>query len=112
MELSTLTKLLDAGFTRDDIVNMGLLQPAAPEPEKKPEPAPEPEKKPEPEEKPVPEQAGLSAEQALVQLIGKLDARISDIQAANLRNDGFQEKPARTAEDVITELVDPYRPQE
>lgn len=111
INIETLTKLLDAGFTRDEIRSMGYLepdpQPVPAEPEPDEPAAPVPVTEPEPKPTADTAQPGLSAEQALVKLIGKLDARLSAIQSANIKNEGFEQPAQRSDVDVLSELVDP-----
>ena len=51
MKTADVLKLIDAGFTAEQILKMDAPEEQKPEPEKKPEPKPEPEQKPEPEKK-------------------------------------------------------------
>ena len=83
MELTQVTKLLDAGFTADEIREMmqGTQPEPQPEPETKPEPQPEPETKPEPE--PQPDQT----EQRLTNIETSISSLLKAIQESNLRND-------------------------
>jgi DNA-binding transcriptional MerR regulator len=83
MELTQVTKLLDAGFTADEIREMmqGTQPEPQPEPETKPEPQPEPETKPEPE--PQPDQT----EQRLTNIENNISSLLKAIQESNLRND-------------------------
>ncbi len=103
MTFDQLQNLINAGFSRDDLISMGILQTAPAAPAAEPAPAPEPT--PEPEQP-----AGLNAEQALMALVTKLDARLDQIQAANIAGAGMQTPDQKkTAEQVLTELILPAR---
>lgn len=103
MTFDQLQNLINAGFSRDDLISMGILQTAPAAPATDPTPAPEPE--PEPEQP-----AGLNAEQALMALVTKLDARLDAIQAANIAGAGMQTPDnQKTADQVLTELIMPTR---
>lgn len=103
MTFDQLQNLINAGFSRDDLISMGILQTAPTTPASDPVPAPEPA--PEPEQP-----AGLNAEQALMALVTKLDARLDAIQAANITGAGMQTPDQKkTAEQVLTELILPTR---
>jgi hypothetical protein len=98
MNYTEIIKLLDAGYTREEILNM--QQP-------EPEPAPEPEPTPDPEPAPDPAQAAVDK---LTNLLTTIDSRIKDLQAANIlqaQQPGGQDNHVKTAEEALTELIRP-----
>ena len=123
MTFEQLQNLINAGFSRDDLISMGILQTTQAAPAAKPAPAPVQDPTPAPAPAPVqdptpapaadqePEQpAGLNAEQALMALVTKLDARLDAIQAANITGAGMQTPDnQKTAEQILTELIMPNR---
>lgn len=96
MKVELLEKLLDAGFSKDEIIELARDQPTQkepepatdPEPVKDPEPAkdPEPVKDPEPEKEPVQEDNTGKRLDSIEQSIAKL---IKTIQTANVKKDSF-----------------------
>ena len=104
MNTDTLVRLLDAGFTKDEIMQLTGSQPApepAPEPEKPaPEPAPEPEK-PAPEqeaepEQPAPEQPAPETgetDKRLTAIENNIAQLVKAVQLNNLKNDSFGSVP-------------------
>lgn len=111
MTFEQLQNLINAGFSRDDLISMGILKTTQAAPAAKPAPAPEQDPTPAPAADPEPEQpAGLNAEQAFAALISKLDARLDAIQAANITGAGMQTPDnQKTAEQILTELIMPER---
>jgi len=107
MELSEIIKLLDAGFTKDDIMALQgspAAQAAAPygEPE-----APQ-EAQAETPAASAEDQPGLSAMQAFNTLINKMNDKLDQIQAANIVNSSTgSPDQEETAESVLQELIFP-----
>lgn len=93
--LSEIVKLLDAGYGREEIQNMLDAErqpvqdtPAAPEPE----------------------QAGLDPMQAMAELLGKINNKITEMQAFSILNSQQPEQPKQeeyTAEKALSELMRP-----
>lgn len=107
MELSEIIKLLDAGFTKDDIMALqGSTAAAAdPAPASDPEPAPAAAA---PTPDPAEDQPGLSAMQAFNTLINKMNDKLDQIQAANIVNSSTgSPDQEETAESVLQELIFP-----
>lgn len=107
MELSDIIKLLDAGFTKDDIMALqGSTAAAAdPAPASDPEPAPAAAA---PAADPAEDQPGLSAMQAFNTLINKMNDKLDQIQAANIVNSSTgSPDQEETAESVLQELIFP-----
>lgn len=99
MTYKEILKLLEAGYTRDEINALHEEEINNPEPE---QPA-----QPEPEQKP--EQPGLDAQSAIAALLGKMDQKLTELQAANIlamQQPGGQEKE-KTPEDILGELMRP-----
>lgn len=104
MELSEVIKLLDAGFTKDDI--MALQGSAAPAADPDPAPASDPDPAPAPDQ--AEDQPGLSAMQAFNTLINKMNDKLDQIQAANIVNSSTgSPDQEETAESVLQELIFP-----
>lgn len=97
MNFSEIKQLLDAGFTRDDILSLaGAASEPAPAPEPDPEPAPAPE--PEPEPAPAPADDAIKA---LTASVAALSKTVTDMQKANAKAaEGGKAEPM-TADDVI-----------
>lgn len=98
MTYKEILKLLEAGYTRDEINALHEEEINNPEPE----PAPEPEQ-------PAPAQPGLDAQSAIAALLGKMDQKLTELQAANIlamQQPGGSEKE-KTPEDILGELMRP-----
>lgn len=94
-------KLIDAGFTRDEILAMEeQTQPEQPEPVEEQSQAQEQTAQPQ------------LADQ-LMELIGRMDKKLNEIQAANIY---ASQQPEKTQSHVMTdvealeEIIRPYRP--
>lgn len=100
MTVEEILKLGAMGFTKEDIEKMDAPQQ---EPEKAPEPekaAPEPEKKEEP--------AKAEPEQDILKFIaGEFEKLNKSIQLANINGSNIDKPNAKTAEDVLAELLAP-----
>lgn len=98
MTYKEILKLLEAGYTRDEINALHEEEIKQPEPE----PAPEPEQ-------PAPAQPGLDAQSAIAALLGKMDQKLTELQAANIlamQQPGGDNKE-KTPEDILGELMRP-----
>lgn len=91
-----IVKLLDAGFTHDEILAMEEepAQPAAPETPEEPAPAAQP-----------------APEDVLAGLIQKIDRKLTELQAANIYNQQMPtEQPhAMTDVEALEELIRPHQ---
>lgn len=98
MELNTILKLLDAGYTKAEIDAMtapaAVSEPAA-------EPEPEPVK---PAEEPAADPAMTSAD-VLTNLLAEVKGLKAQIQANNIKNDSMGSKPEVTAESILASLI-------
>lgn len=97
MTYKEILKLLEAGYTRDEINALHEEEIKQPEPE---QPA-------QPEQKP--EQPGLDAQSAIAALLGKMDQKLTELQAANIlamQQPGGDNKE-KTPEDILGELMRP-----
>ena len=99
MNFSEIKQLLDAGFTREDILTLAGAV-SEPAPASDPEPAPAPE--PEPASEPEPAQAPADdAIKALTASVAALSKTVTDMQKANAKAaEGGKAEPM-TADDVI-----------
>lgn len=101
MTVDEILKLGAMGFTKEDIEKMETG--TEPEPEKVQEPeqaAPEPEKKEEP--------AKAEPEQDILKFIaGEFEKLNKSIQLANINGSNIDKPNAKTAEDVLAELLAP-----
>ena len=103
MNFSEIRQLLDAGFTRDDILT---LAGAAPEQTPAPEQTTAPEQTPALEQTPAPEQtpaAGAADEaiKALTASVAALSKTVTEMQLANAKNAQSGKVEPMTADDVI-----------
>ena len=102
MELNTILKLLDAGYTKADIEAM-----TAPAAEVTPAPAEEPVKPAEtPAEEPAPE---MTSADILNNLLAEVKGLKAQIQANNIRSDSMGSKPEVTAENILASLINPKK---
>lgn len=104
MNTNDVLKLIDAGFTADEIRGM-LTEPAAaaadPAPVSDPEPAA-------PAADPEPVQPGLNQEQALAAVLNRMNDTLNRIQAANITHDTASSvSNEQTADDILQELIFP-----
>lgn len=108
MKIEEVLKMIDAGFTSEEI--RGMMAPSS-------DPAPAPAADPTPSaDDPAPaadpaatEQPGLDAITALNTILGKMNAKLDQMQQANIYRDassaGGQEQP--TADDITRDLIFP-----
>ena len=96
-------KLLDAGFTREEILAMEEEQVQDPEPET-----------PEQTEEPSAPPAENAIMQAVNSMLEKMDRKLTELQAANIyssQQPGGADQHEKTAEEALEEIIRPYRPQ-
>ena len=98
MELNTILKLLDAGYTKADIEAM--TAPAAEAPAEEVKPA-EPEPAAEPE---------MTSDDILKNLLAEVKGLKAQVQANNIRNGKMESgpaTPAQTAEQILASIINP-----
>lgn len=108
MNINEVLKLIDAGFTSDEI--RGMMAPAAdpaPAPTADPTPTaadPEPATPADPE----PVQPGLTQDQALAAVLNRMNDTLNRIQASNIIHDTASSVDReQTADDILQELIFP-----
>lgn len=103
MNAENILKLVDAGFTKEEILALaGTAQPTEAEPPKN-EPAPQPEPEPEPEKPAQPD----PNETRYNELLSAMQKLTGAIQAGNILNSSNREEPQLSAEDILAEVVNP-----
>lgn len=100
MTFEQLMKLLDAGFTKAEIMALnGTQEPAPqPEPEPEPEPAPQPEPEPQPEPAPAPQN-----DQAAI--LAKLEELNQTIIRSNINNS--RQPETESVDDILATIIRP-----
>lgn len=106
MNAENILKLVDAGFTKDEILALsGSGQPEEAEPSKVEAPAePEPTKEP---ERPAPEPTADPNAARYTELLEAMQKLTGAIQAGNMLNSSNREQPQETVEDIIANVVAP-----
>ena len=113
MDLTQVTKLIEAGFTAQEIREMmqGTQQDPQPEPQPEPEPKPEPETKPEPEPQPDPHPD--QTEQRLTNIENNISSLLKAIQESNVRKDtllgGNTKSMQELTNDAMNALINPTK---
>lgn len=98
MTFDQLMKLLDAGFTKDEIMALNGTQEPAPQPEPEPEPAPAPQPEPQPEPAPAPQN-----DQAAI--LAKLEELNQTIIRSNINNSRQPEQ--ESVDDILATIIRP-----
>lgn len=105
MKAEDILKLVEAGFSKDEII--ALNGPAEHEPEKEPAVDPEPEQAPEPQQSPAPaEDPNAKRYDELLQAVQKLTGAI---QAGNILNSNNRAEETKTAEQIMAEVLLPQK---
>lgn len=105
MELNTILKLLDAGYTKADIEAMT----APAKEEAAPAPVEEPVKPADPAEDPAPE---MTSADILNNLLAEVKGLKAQIQANNIRSDKMNAGPASpedAAQSILASLINPRK---
>lgn len=109
MKTNEVLKLVDAGFTKEEILRMEAAESLIIEQEPQPDPAPaEPEpEQPAAEEPAAPEQLqpGQVFENAMEQLRKEFDDQIKRIQKANIQAADMPADKTQTAEEIIGKIL-------
>ena len=110
MNIETIIKLLDAGYTKDEIMNMNSgsqdTEPEKKEPEKKEPEKKEPEKK-EPE-KQEPEKTEKN-DDMLKLLVSKFEELTSAIQDSNIKSSNNKTPEQTAPEELLANIVKPTK---
>lgn len=93
MDINNIIKLLDAGFSKDDIIKLTSAQPAAEETVQEPEPVPE--VKPEP------------AADPMADLLAEIRGMRADLQKQNINRDALQISNVDKAVDILGSIINP-----
>lgn len=105
MKAEDILKLIDAGFSHDEII--ALDGPAEAEPVKEPAVDPEPVQTPEPQQAPAPaEDPNEKRYDELLQAVQKLTGAI---QAGNILNSNNRAEETKTAEQIMAEVLLPQK---
>lgn len=105
MKAEDILKLVDAGFSKDEII--ALNNPAEHEPVKEPTVDPEPEQTQEPQRTPAPaEDLNAKRYDELLQAVQKLTGAI---QAGNILNSNNRAEETKTAEQIMAEVLLPQK---
>lgn len=105
MNLNDLMKLVNAGFTKEEILAMVGSQPAAPAPE--PTPAPEPEKPAAPDPEPEKPAAPDPASDAIAKLTQQVTQLTTIVQQSNLLRAEQPNITPEKPEDIIASIIYP-----
>lgn len=111
MNPELLGKMLDAGFTKEEILSLAGTEPK-PEPVPDPEPDPTPEPTPEPEPEPDPTPAPDPMEKRLDGIESKIADLVKAMQLNNLQNDSINTTPEtveQNADRALSEIIRPPR---
>ena len=106
MTFDQLMKLLDAGFTKEEIMALNGTPAPAPQPEPEPAPAPqsEPEPAPQPEPEPHPEPAPAPQnDQAAI--LAKLEELNQTIIRSNINNS--RQPETESVDDILATIIRP-----
>lgn len=105
MKIDDVMKLVNAGFSKDEIVKyFGDDEPA---PEATPEPAPAPELAPAPEATPEPAPAPDAMKEVLDSFLDSFKTVIKDINAANIAGSSMPDHHHESAEEVLASIIAP-----
>lgn len=107
MKSDEILKLLDAGFTKEEILRIdGVItdeKKADPEPEKKADPEPEPEKKTDPE----PEQQDTKQQDMLQFIADQFEKMTKSIQESNILISDNKKIDNKSAEQTLADIIAP-----
>jgi len=98
MTFEELIKLLDAGFTKAEIMALNGTPAPAPQPDPEPEPAPAPQPDPEPEPAPAPQN-----DQAAI--LAKLEELNQTIIRSNINNS--RQPETESVDDILATIIRP-----
>lgn len=107
MELEKIFKLVDAGFTKEEIIK--LSGSGDPKEEPKEEPKEDPKKEEPAKEEPKKEPAEDPTHDMLKLIADKFDELKSSIQQNNINNSNNKMAEAKTSEELLAEIINPPR---
>ena len=108
LNTETVLKLIEKGFTHDEIMAMETPQNDPPKEEPKPEPKPEPPKEdPKPEPKPEPPKEEPKQDVTGQQILEAILALGKQVQLGQLQGGRLPELKDITADDVIAQMIRP-----
>lgn len=107
MTYQELMKLLDAGFTKQEILAITGQLNAEPAKAPDPAPSPEPEKAPEPEPAKAPDPVPDPTQSAIDQLTAQVTKLTTLVQRSNILNSEQPEIKQQSAEDIIASIIFP-----
>lgn len=102
MTFDQLMKLLDAGFTKAEIMALNGTPAPAPQPEPEPEPDPAPAPQPEPEPQPDPAPAPQNDQAAI---LAKLEELNQTIIRSNINNS--RQPETESVDDILATIIRP-----
>ena len=115
MNTELLGKMLDAGFTKDEILSLVGTEPK-PEPVPDPEPDPTPDPEPAPDPAPDPEPKTTPDPDPMEKRLDGIESKIADLvkamQLNNLQNDSIKTTPEtveQNADRALSEIIRPPR---
>ena len=105
MKIDDVMKLVNAGFSKDEIIKYFGDDDSAPEatPEGTPEPAPASEPVPAPEPAPAPD----AMKEVLDNFLNSFKTVVDDIKAANIGKSSMPEQHYESAEEVLASIIAP-----
>lgn len=113
MNTELLGKMLDAGFTKEEILSLVGTEPKPePVPDPEPDPTPEPPPEPTPEPEPDPTPAPDPMEKRLDGIESKIADLVKAMQLNNLQNDSIKTTPEtveQNADRALSEIIRPPR---
>ena len=120
MTAKELMKLIEAGFTKSDLINLGFDFPAT-EPKQKTEPEPKPETEPEPKQETEPEPKQETEPEPKQEpgngktwddIYHAITDLVSTIQAGNIVGEGVKEQPKKDEFWGLDKIINPMNGQE
>ena len=114
MKLDLVEKLLDAGFSKDEIIQLARDEPIKkpdPKPDHEPKPDQEPDQEPNPEPDPEPKPTVDETEKRLSGIEKNISDLVKAIQLQNLKRDSFNGNPDSLDEQTDKIMMGIIRPE-
>lgn len=107
MKYEQISKLIDAGFTKDEIIQLARDEPLQnPGPEPEPQPGPEPEPQPGPEKEKAPEPEPLSEPDSQIgDRLTSIEKSIADLMKA-FQSENLKKDQIKTTTQTLQEKTD------